>query len=257
MRNDIAVTYFRASTLVLSALSALLIGTCGFLVDFLVHNTHRLYASDLYTVAIAFAFSYALMIYQARSHANLLRRMEIAAEVNHHIRNALTAVVYTAAVQHNPELETVINDATSRIDWVLSTVLPDGKAELQWPVQSPSWKPSEWSRETQTHSKQPFKIAEDAHLQPEEFATFATQEFTEAQSQNSLIPATPAAPAPKQTSASLTVTPPSASTGTSPATTQASDNASSPTPATTNFPPMRFSNTGPNKIKSTPPEATR
>jgi hypothetical protein len=144
--------YLRPSILLLAILSGLLVGACGFLVDFMVHNTQRLYASDLYTVIVACVFSYVLMIYQARSRANLLRRMEIAAEVNHHIRNALTAVVYTAAVQHNPELEAVLKDATSRIDWVLSTVLPDGSEELQWPVQSPSWKPSEWSREAPSPS---------------------------------------------------------------------------------------------------------
>ena len=131
----------------MSLATGLLVGTCGFLVDFLVHNTERLYASDFYTTAVAILFSYALMIYHARSRAILLRRMEIAAEVNHHIRNALTAVVYTAAVQHDPELEAVIRDATTRIDWVLSTVLPDGDAALQWPIQTKSWKPSEWSRE--------------------------------------------------------------------------------------------------------------
>ncbi len=155
MKYTKSVPYFRPSVLLLSVLSGLLVGACGFLVDFFVHNTQRLYASDLYTVAVACTFSYVLILYHARSRANLLRRMEIAAEINHHIRNALAAVVYTAAVQHNPELEAVLKDATSRSDWVLSVVLPDGAAELKWPVQSPSWKPSAWSGHVSNPSSEP------------------------------------------------------------------------------------------------------
>jgi hypothetical protein len=170
LKDDTAVSYLRPSILLLAVLSGLLVGACGFLVDFMVHNTQRLYASDLYTVAVACAFSYALMIYHARSRANLLRRMEIAAEVNHHIRNALSAVVYTAAVQHNPDLEAVLKDATSRIDWVLSTVLPDGSSELKWPVQSPSWKPSKWSGEELPLNQPP---TAQAGLAQEEFASIS------------------------------------------------------------------------------------
>lgn len=130
----------------LAALAAVLISGCGFLVDRLIHKADRLLASDFYTLVIAFVFSYALLSYEARRRALLRRRMQIAADVNHHIRNALTSVVYTAAVQNDPALTAVIEDATARIDWVLNTVLPDGSDDLRWPVQSPEWTPSEWER---------------------------------------------------------------------------------------------------------------
>jgi hypothetical protein len=138
--------YFRKSILLISAFSGVCIGACGFLVDRLVHHADRLYASDFYTTVVAFLFSYTVMIYQMRRRQMLLRRMQIAAEVNHHIRNALTAIVYTAAVQGDVELQAVISDATARIDWVLSTVLPDGEDDLCWPVQARSWIPSVWQR---------------------------------------------------------------------------------------------------------------
>ena len=76
--------------------------------------------------------------------------MQIAAEVNHHIRNALTGVVFTAAVRNDPALEAVIMDATARIDWVLNTVLPDGSEDLRWPVQSPDWQPGRWQGSVQS-----------------------------------------------------------------------------------------------------------
>ena len=91
----------------------------------------------MYTCAIACVFSYALMMYEKRRRMILARRMAITAEVNHHVRNALTAIVYSTAVSHDPSLQSVLEDATARIDWVLTTVLPDGEERLKWPVQTP------------------------------------------------------------------------------------------------------------------------
>lgn len=124
--------------------AALLMSGCGFLIDVHFHKAQRLLASDLYTFTLTFLFSFVLLRYEARRRAMLFRRMEIVAEVNHHIRNALTGIVYTAAVRSDPVLQAVIEDATARVDWVLTTVLPDGSSDLQWPVQVPSWKPSPW-----------------------------------------------------------------------------------------------------------------
>ena len=123
------------------------IAGCGFGVDYLFHSASRLFASDVYTFIIACVLSYALMMYEKRRRTMLERRMMIAAEVNHHIRNALTAVVFTASVQNDPALETVIQDATARINWVLTTVLPDGSKDLEWPVQAPDWQAHSWDGE--------------------------------------------------------------------------------------------------------------
>jgi hypothetical protein len=83
--------------IVISALViGLLVGGCGFGLDHLVHHASRIYASDLYTCVVASVLSFLLMIYEQRRRMILARRMAIAAEVNHHIRNALTAIVYSA-----------------------------------------------------------------------------------------------------------------------------------------------------------------
>jgi uncharacterized protein YacL len=122
----------------------LIISACGFGVDHLFHHANRLYASDLYTLIVAFVMSYLLLLYEERRRRMLARRMEIAAEVNHHVRNALTAVVFSASVVHDPSLEAVLKDATARIDWVLNTVLPDGAESMKWPIQAPDWHPGTW-----------------------------------------------------------------------------------------------------------------
>ena len=139
-----AAPFLNVKIVLLAVAAGCVIGGCGFAVDHFVHNVNKLYASDLYTFVVACLLCYALMVYEKRRRLILARRMEIAAEVNHHIRNALTAVILTASVQKDPALHAVIDDATARINWVLTTVLPDGKDDLQWPVQVPSWRPRLW-----------------------------------------------------------------------------------------------------------------
>jgi hypothetical protein len=139
---------FLDTRIIISALIlGMLIGVCGAGLDRLVHHASRLYVSDLYTCVVAFVFSYLLMIYEKRRRMIMARRMAIAAEVNHHIRNALTAIVYSTSVQRDQPLQSVLKDATDRIDWVLNTVLPDGEESLKWPVQAPQWRPGTWQRD--------------------------------------------------------------------------------------------------------------
>ena len=137
--------YFTLRSVLLALSSGAVIAGCGVIMDYLIHGVNRIYTSDVYTLIVGFLLSYALLLNEDRRRANLARRMQIAADVNHHIRNALTGVVYTAAVRNDPALHAVLEDATARIDWVLNTVLPDGKSELQWPVEAKEWSPSSWT----------------------------------------------------------------------------------------------------------------
>jgi hypothetical protein len=139
-------TFLDARIVLLALAVGLLIGVCGVGLDRLVHHASRIYASDLYTCVIASIFSYLLMIYEKRRRMILARRMAIAAEVNHHIRNALTAIIYSTSVRRDQSLQATLKDATDRIDWVLNTVLPDGDGRLKWPVQAPKWRPNQWAR---------------------------------------------------------------------------------------------------------------
>src|ERR1700684_2948521 len=139
-------TFLDARIIIFALVLGVLIGVCGVGLDRLVHHASRLYVSDLYTCVVASVFSYLLMIYEKRRRMIMARRMTIAAEVNHHIRNALTAIVYSTSVKRDQSLQSVLKDATDRIDWVLNTVLPDGEESLKWPVQAPKWRPSQWSR---------------------------------------------------------------------------------------------------------------
>lgn len=146
-------TLLDARIVISALLSGLLIGLCGVGLDHLVHHASRVYASDLYTCVVASVLSYLLMIYEKRRRMILARSMAVAAEVNHHIRNVLTAIVYSASVKRDPSLQATLRDATDRIDWVLTTVLPDGDKRLKWPVQAPEWHPDVWHGVDAAHSR--------------------------------------------------------------------------------------------------------
>ena len=54
----------------------------------------------------------------------MLRRLEMIADMNHHIRNALQQIHYSAHITKNQEVISVITDASERIQWALREVLP-------------------------------------------------------------------------------------------------------------------------------------
>src|ERR1700683_3869127 len=152
VRRTSGCRMFLDSRVFISALLlGLMIGVCGFGLDCLVHHASRIYASDLYTCIVASMLSYLVLIYEKRRRMILARRMEIAAEVNHHIRNALAAIVFSASVQSDQSLQSILKDAADRIDWVLTTVLPDGEKRLKWPVQAPEWRPGVWHGVDRVH----------------------------------------------------------------------------------------------------------
>ena len=57
-------------------------------------------------------------------HRLIMARMQVIAEMNHHIRNALSPVSLSLDATENEQLKTVISGAVDRIDWALREILP-------------------------------------------------------------------------------------------------------------------------------------
>ena len=53
-----------------------------------------------------------------------MARMQVIAEMNHHIRNALTPVSLSADAIDNQQLTCAISEAVNRIEWALREILP-------------------------------------------------------------------------------------------------------------------------------------
>jgi hypothetical protein len=92
--------------------------------------------SDLFTGVVACILSYLALWYQRLHRRLYLQRLRIIAEMNHHIRNAITPLLYSSQLTKHRELLQLTEAAAARIDWVLREVLPYDNAahELPKPV---------------------------------------------------------------------------------------------------------------------------
>lgn len=109
-------------------LLAVLIGLLSILLSVtldwvLYHEVRQLYPSDFMEALIAAILSGAALLRAQAKNRELLVRMQIVEDVNHHVRNALTSVVFSASLREDADLNAQVSDACQRIDWVLSDVL--------------------------------------------------------------------------------------------------------------------------------------
>lgn len=97
---------------------------CSLTLDRILNGVFRhIYASDWLEAITAAALSGAALLRIQARRRELMARMQIVEDVNHHVRNALTAIVFSASLRDDPELDEQVKDACARIDWVLSDVL--------------------------------------------------------------------------------------------------------------------------------------
>ena len=89
-----------------------------------VENRGILY-SDIFTGVVAAFLTLMMARYYERLRIADSERLRVAADVNHHVRNALTTVLYSVHVKRDPELIQVTEDAVDRIDWTLREILWD------------------------------------------------------------------------------------------------------------------------------------
>jgi hypothetical protein len=67
----------------------------------------------------------AKLVHMSRErHRLVMARMQMIAEMNHHIRNALSPVALSLDATGNQALNRVIVEAVDRIDWALREILP-------------------------------------------------------------------------------------------------------------------------------------
>lgn len=87
-----------------------------------IENRTILY-SDVFMGFVAVLLAFLVGLYYERLRRSDTERLRVAADVNHQVRNALTAVLYSVHVKRDPELIRVTQEAVNRIDWTLREVL--------------------------------------------------------------------------------------------------------------------------------------
>jgi len=115
-----------------SKLIPLAVGLAAFIVSEVMHYLlvpdlgrlwERLLAEGLSAVVVALLT--AGLIHQANQrHEAALLRMQVIAEMNHHIRNALAAISLSTDTIQNQQSIRVISQSVDRITWALREVLP-------------------------------------------------------------------------------------------------------------------------------------
>jgi signal transduction histidine kinase len=75
--------------------------------------------------ALLVSFLTARLVYMSRERQRLMMaRVQVIAEMNHHIRNALSPVALSVDATEDQQLHGVISEAVDRIDWALREILP-------------------------------------------------------------------------------------------------------------------------------------
>jgi signal transduction histidine kinase len=93
------------------------------LVPDLGRNHERLLAEALSAFIVSCLI--AKLTYMSRQqHRLTIARMQVIAEMNHHIRNALAPISLSVDAIENQQLIQVISDGLDRIDWALREILP-------------------------------------------------------------------------------------------------------------------------------------
>jgi hypothetical protein len=103
-------------------------------------------------VAIGISAAVAAYIwarYEAERHGRLRERMILVAELNHHIRNAVTLLGQSAVLEDGPDKLRLMDEAVDRVDRVLTELVPTvGEAQTprlflgeRTPRSKPNFKP--------------------------------------------------------------------------------------------------------------------
>ncbi len=125
--------------LLISLCIGLLVTASGIGMDHFIHEHRPLYTSDIFEGVTAVVLSFIALNGSYRRRCELVVRIQAIEDVNHHVRNALTAITYSAALRDDPALCRVIEDANMRVDWVLREVLPQYARSSDTANNKPSW----------------------------------------------------------------------------------------------------------------------
>jgi hypothetical protein len=117
------------------ALVFLLIGVGGdYLAGRMGLEHDLLYVNDLVS---ALAIAVLVVVYENRRRKRIQERLDIIAQMNHHVRNALQLISLSPHAQQREENIALIQQAVERIEWALREVLPGSEASLIRTAENP------------------------------------------------------------------------------------------------------------------------
>lgn len=80
-------------------------------------------------IVAALLLGVVVFLYERRRERELVRKLEVIALMNHHVRNALQPIMYLPYSNDQEQQLNTIRNAVQRIDWALREILPGRKAD--------------------------------------------------------------------------------------------------------------------------------
>jgi signal transduction histidine kinase len=80
--------------------------------------------AEAITAIIVSGLTAKLLMINRERHRLIMARMQVIAEMNHHIRNALSPITLSLDATEDQQLKAMISDSVERIDWALREILP-------------------------------------------------------------------------------------------------------------------------------------
>jgi hypothetical protein len=104
------------------------LGFCTFLLGVLLEITFQKFsvtgiAALIDNLLIGIAAGLVAFAYEQQRYRDLTRKLAVMASMNHHVRNALQAILYSPYSLEQTEQVKVIQDSVNRIQWALNEVL--------------------------------------------------------------------------------------------------------------------------------------
>jgi hypothetical protein len=104
------------------------LGFCTFLLGVLLDMAFQKFsvtgtAALIDDVLVGIAAGLVVFAYEQQRYRDLTRKLAIMASMNHHVRNALQAILYSPYTREQTVQTKVIQDSVNRIQWALNEVL--------------------------------------------------------------------------------------------------------------------------------------
>lgn len=112
--------------------AAIGVGIVSFLATELMHSilvpdigrSHERLLAEGFSALIVSCLTAKLVQISRERHRLTMARMQVIAEMNHHIRNALSPISLSVDATEDRQLKCMISEAVDRIDWALREILP-------------------------------------------------------------------------------------------------------------------------------------
>ena len=79
---------------------------------------------------VGIAVGLLVLVYERRQRQNMVRKLEVIRQMNHHVRNSLQVISFANSLPQREELGNKVRDAVERIEWALREVLPGQREDI-------------------------------------------------------------------------------------------------------------------------------